>query len=276
MRFFFLRSTVVNIEHRKPEAFSIDNSHLLVHLRANGLIEGITSNAVPGGVRSLDVQFSEYGVRASEERSGAYLFLPEGKGHELALNNEGIVRVIRGPLRQESRAFSTRIEHAVVVEDVKGSAASAVHVENVVDIRESSNYELAMRLKTNGSWLDNRGPSASEQEFYTDLNCYQLLRRVAFSKLPLQANVYPMPCAAMLEANGLRLTLLSAQPLGAGAFERGQLDVFLDRRLNQDDNRGLGEGVQVRIMLKSVLGSDIASKNARFFFNFRFLTKGWN
>lgn len=36
-----------------------------------------------------------------------------------------------------------------------------------------------------------------------------------------------------------RLTLVGRQPLGASSLASGQLEVMLDRRLMQDDNRGL-------------------------------------
>lgn len=246
INYFFLNSFGVSVESRKPESFTIENLHTRVGFHPNGLIKTIDSNAAIGHPVPLDLGFVKYGTRANEDRSGAYLFLPDGKGNSVDFSSENtFVRVIRGPLRQESRAFREKIEHAVVLMDTKGSGAAAVHVENIVDISNTANYELAMRFSGNGSWLNNRGPSDEESEFYTDLNCYQMLRRVAFKKLPLQANVYPMPCAVMLEGQGLRLSVLSAQPLGAGSLSPGHLDIFLDRRLDQDDNRGLGEGVKV-------------------------------
>lgn len=89
-------------------------------------------------------------------------------------------------------------------------------------------------------------------------------------KLPLQANFYPMPAMAYIQDTQSRLTLHTAQALGvsslgsgeaglwgcrghagqpAGAepghgLFAGQLEVILDRRLMQDDNRGLGQGLK--------------------------------
>ena len=39
-----------------------------------------------------------------------------------------------------------------------------------------------------------------------------------------------------------RLTLHSAQSLGTGMTSSGEVDIILDRRLMQDDNRGLFQG----------------------------------
>lgn len=52
-----------------------------------------------------------------------------------------------------------------------------------------------------------------------------------------------MPAAAYLEDKNTRLTVVTGSPLGCSSLREGQIEVMLDRRLNQDDNLGLGQGV---------------------------------
>ncbi|XP_064439860.1 alpha-mannosidase 2-like [Mirounga angustirostris] len=115
-----------------------------------------------------------------------------------------------------------------------GIDGQSVEVSNIVDIRKEHNREIAMRISSSIN---------SQNKFYTDLNGYQIQPRMTMSKLPLQANVYPMTTMAYIQDTKHRLTLLSAQSLGVSSLKSGQIEVIMDRRLMQDDNRGLEQGV---------------------------------
>lgn len=70
-----------------------------------------------------------------------------------------------------------------------------------------------------------------------------MIKRVKNTKIPVQGNVYPVPSLMYIEDDVTRLNLLSGQPLGGTSLKSGVMDIFLDRRLLQDDSRGLGQGV---------------------------------
>uniref|UniRef100_A0A2R5LA05 Alpha-mannosidase n=1 Tax=Ornithodoros turicata TaxID=34597 RepID=A0A2R5LA05_9ACAR len=187
---------------------------------------------------SLDVQssFVMYGTRPKgKDQSGAYLFLPQSEAFPVEAKNAPI-RIIEGDLYSELTAFLPNVEFHVKLKNSPGMDGVGLEVYNVVDITSRTNHELVMRLTTG---VHNFGP-----EFYTDVNGLLMARRHTQEKLTLQGNVYPMPTIMFIQDNSTRLTVLTAQPLGTTSLKTGVVDVFLDRRLNQDDKRGLQQGVK--------------------------------
>uniref|UniRef100_A0A914MWJ7 Glycosyl hydrolase family 38 C-terminal domain-containing protein n=1 Tax=Meloidogyne incognita TaxID=6306 RepID=A0A914MWJ7_MELIC len=109
--------------------------------------------------------------------------------------------------------------------------------------KSSKNFELAMKLKI---------PSIKQDNFYTDLNGFQMIRRRKQNNLPLQAHFYPMPGSAFIEnSNDIRVSLYGRQALGVASLELGEIQVMLDRRLLQDDDLGLGQAVDDNIRAES-------------------------
>merc|ERR1712176_117259 len=66
----------------------------------------------------------------------------------------------------------------------------------------------------------------------------------------IQGNVYPIVTAAYLEDSKHRLNLFSKQGTGITSQQEGQIDVWLDRTLAQDDARGLGQPVVDNVLTK--------------------------
>uniref|UniRef100_A0A671Y0F1 Alpha-mannosidase n=1 Tax=Sparus aurata TaxID=8175 RepID=A0A671Y0F1_SPAAU len=183
----------------------------------------------------VQMQFMVYGTRPSKDKSGAYLFLPDGKAKVLlSLSQRLYVRCLLASQEAliDSLLCIVLFHHAVVFSGVDGLS---IDITTMVDIRDQTNKELAMRLVTD---------IQSGDVFYTDLNGFQMQPRRHYMKLPLQANFYPMPSQAYIQDSHHRLTLHTAQSLGVSSLENGQLEVIMDRRLMQDDNRGLGQGLK--------------------------------
>uniref|UniRef100_A0AAY5EQE6 Alpha-mannosidase n=1 Tax=Electrophorus electricus TaxID=8005 RepID=A0AAY5EQE6_ELEEL len=204
---------------------SVENPHLqlfTLKLKENGL------------KHSIKVDFVWYGTTSNKDKSGAYLFLPDGEAKKYSPSRPPVIRVTKGPVFSEVTTTFTHITHTLRLYNIQGVDGQAVEICNTVDIRGEFNQEIAMRITSDIN---------SMNRFFTDLNGFQVQPRRTMSKLPLQANFYPMTSMAYLEDSNRRLTLLTAQSLGAASLKSGQLEVIMDRRLNQDDNRGLGQGV---------------------------------
>uniref|UniRef100_A0A3P8RMC1 Glycosyl hydrolase family 38 C-terminal domain-containing protein n=1 Tax=Amphiprion percula TaxID=161767 RepID=A0A3P8RMC1_AMPPE len=186
-----------------------------------------------GRLQQLQVQFLWYGTRTrtNQEKSGAYLFLP---GEDEPQVKSPLVRVSRGPIFSDITSCFQHFTHTVRLFHLDGHAGRSLEISNMVDIRSEINRELVMRFVSD---------VANGNRFYSDLNGFQMQQRRTLLKLPLQANFYPMTSAAFLQDSGSRLTLLSAQSQAVASLRPGELEVVLDRRLQQDDNRGLGQGI---------------------------------
>uniref|UniRef100_A0A8D0AC68 Alpha-mannosidase n=1 Tax=Sander lucioperca TaxID=283035 RepID=A0A8D0AC68_SANLU len=183
----------------------------------------------------VQMQFVVYGTRPSKDKSGAYLFLPDGKAKPYNQKEPPVVRVVEGPLFSEVVAHYQHFQQTIRIHNVPGVDGLSIDITTMVDIRDQTNKELAMRLVTD---------IQSGDVFYTDLNGFQMQPRHHHLKLPLQANFYPMSSQAYIQDSHHRLTLHTAQSLGVTSLESGQLEVIMDRRLMQDDNRGLGQGLK--------------------------------
>uniref|UniRef100_H2YSQ4 Alpha-mannosidase n=1 Tax=Ciona savignyi TaxID=51511 RepID=H2YSQ4_CIOSA len=228
----------LDVEPMKDE-FNIMNDQLVAYFSGkNGMLRAVTT--VRDNMKTkLALDFAMYSSRQAKDKSGAYLFLPSGPAEPHTPDTyRPLVRIIRGPVMSSVHVLLPNVLHKVSLYTGTGAGTQSLglHVTNDVDVRTGAdNKELAMRLTSGIS---------SGDKFFSDLNGFQIQPRTTYSKLPLQANFYPMPTMAFIQDDKSRLTLMTAQPLGAASLKSGELEVILDRRLMQDDNRGVGQGVK--------------------------------
>lgn len=189
----------------------------------------------------VHLDFVKYGTRGSgKDKSGAYLFLPDKPEPDLVfMDSRTIVHLVTGPILSRVFIELAHVRHTCTLFNSPGSDGLGLHVLNEVDITEMQNYELAMRFNTD---------IVSGDQFFTDLNGLNMIRRQRFPKLPTQGNYYPMASSAYIEDKRVRLTIATAQPLGVASMASGQLEIMQDRRLLQDDNRGLGQGIMDNLL----------------------------
>ncbi|XP_074138044.1 alpha-mannosidase 2 [Sminthopsis crassicaudata] len=228
--------TIFKIKEMKfnTDGIAIENSCIKLDFSGSGLMERMT-NKEDGKVHEVKLEFAWYGTRNGRDKSGAYLFLPDGEAKPYISADPPFIRVTHGRIYSEVTCLFPNLKHNVRLYNVQGIEGQSVEVSNILDIRGEYNREIAMRISSDLN---------SQKRFYTDLNGYQIQPRVTMSKLPLQANFYPMTTMSYIQDDGFRLTLLTAQSLGVASLKNGQIEVVMDRRLMQDDYRGLGQGVQ--------------------------------
>uniref|UniRef100_U5EZM2 Alpha-mannosidase n=1 Tax=Corethrella appendiculata TaxID=1370023 RepID=U5EZM2_9DIPT len=198
-----------------------------ISINSKGLLKSMSIDSNSPNV-PVHLEFLKYGTRKqAAAKSGAYLFLPDGIATQIEVGNPTVL-LTKGTLES---SVTAGLPFAIHEYNLRGEA---VEIRNLVDIGDRINTEIVMRMSTN---------IKSGDEFYTDLNGLQMIKRQRFGKIPLQANYYPVPSTMFIQDDLFRLTLLSAQPLGGGSLKSGEMEIMQDRRLNQDDDRGLGQGV---------------------------------
>ncbi|KAL8203549.1 UNVERIFIED_CONTAM: Alpha-mannosidase 2 [Gekko kuhli] len=213
----------------------LENSYMKVWFSgSSGLLEKINTKEDNKNHR-IKIEFVWYGTTSNRDKSGAYLFLPDGEAKPYVFSDPPAIRVTHGKIFSEVTTFFHHLTHTVRLYKVQGLEGQSLEIFNIVDIRGEYNREIAMRISSD---------IETHNRFYSDLNGYQIQPRQTMSKLPLQANFYPMTTMAYIQDARVRLTLHSAQSLGVASLKNGQLEVIMDRRLMQDDNRGLGQGIQ--------------------------------
>ncbi|KAI3416127.1 hypothetical protein GPALN_005676 [Globodera pallida] len=258
-------SLVFELDRVGPDAktVSIQNAHLHASFDASsGLLKSIRQT--PNAEIAVELSFVHYGARThdptrkdlgGDSRSGAYLFLPDGPAKPLAVE-ENTFLVVSGPIRQyvyvkgpvdvgirHQIVLDVDAQHLAILNHVNLATESGTDRGNRLQNGRVTNFELAMRLRVLSMRQDN---------FFTDLNGFQMIRRRRQPQLPLQAHFYPMPGAAFVEDTDIRLSLLGRQALGVASLEQGEMQVMLDRRLAQDDDRGLGQGVEDNLLTESL------------------------
>ncbi|NXW07865.1 MA2A2 mannosidase, partial [Fregetta grallaria] len=229
----------VHVFPATADDFCLENQHLQAcFLGRSGLLQASAGSIRRAGEereQRVSSKFFVYGTRTSKDKSGAYLFLPDGEAKPYTPKDPPVVRVTEGPLFSEVASYYQHVQTIVRLYNVPGVEGLSLDVSCLVDIRDHINKELALRFSTD---------IESDDTFFTDLNGFQIQPRRYQQKLPLQANFYPMPAMAYIQDTQSRLTLHTAQALGVSSLGSGQLEVILDRRLMQDDNRGLGQGLK--------------------------------
>ncbi|CAF2556746.1 unnamed protein product [Rotaria sp. Silwood2] len=184
---------------------------------------------------SFTTNVIHYGTSTqTDHNSGAYLFLPDGEAKDIPMGDHDVIRIQRGLLVNRVAILHEMYALQYKLTNINGSDDYIVELSATTHLNMNQDIELALRFTTG---------IKNGDEFFTDLNGFQMIRRKTYSKIQLQGNVYPMPTMAYIEDDHMRFTVLSGQPSGVACLKSGVVDVFLDRRLTRDDNRGLGQGV---------------------------------
>ncbi|XP_075234989.1 alpha-mannosidase 2-like, partial [Lycorma delicatula] len=217
----------------------IENRELLLLIDGkNGFLKSI-HNKLTDTKLHCEQYYKVY--KSKRHKSGAYLFKPESS-EQLNFNfkHEKFMVMVMGKITTEFiMIYDNSFRNVITIYNTNGPLSKVIHVENYVDLRKPPfklNVELCIRLKTN---IDNGNPPL----FYTDSNGYQMIKRVVVPTLGIESNYYPITTSIYIEDRKQRFTVLTKQSHGATSNCKGSIEIMLDRRMQDDDNKGMGEGV---------------------------------
>jgi len=222
-------SYIVSRSTKQPDIVVENGCMKAVFSLKTGLLKRLHMKEMNHSVLS-GLQFLFY----SGHRSGAYIFAPAGPAEEYGEKEKISLKVFSGPLFTEVRLVRSFVTHWARIVHCDCLLAAAIELNTIVDLTAIDDKELILRLTSDVQ---------SGTTFYTDQNGFNMVRRQRFSTFPVEGNYYPATSAAFVEDDRLRLSLLFSQPSGVTSQTEGSLEVMLDRRLQYDDNRGLGEGI---------------------------------
>ena len=169
---------------------------------------------------------------------GAYLFFPGTLAHfpenEHEIEHGGYV------------VRTKNWKRTVVEKSELRNGSTATVIDFVYEtFLQSHNQEWFVRFTNNK--ISNEGV------FHTDLNGYNFDTHHFRKDMPIQSQVFPMPTLASIEDSHERMTIISEHAQGTASLEEGSIDIWLDRRLAQDDERGLGQGVMDNVPTRTRL-----------------------
>jgi len=126
-------------------------------------------------------------------------------------------------------------------------------------------YDVDIHARNNGELWAVYKPEWTAERLCSDVHGLTWECHTERKDAPLQAKFWPMPTMAWLASSSGRMTFTGAQPTGVG-FHEGAMVLMLDRRGDQDDARGLGQGITdsrpVEMRFGVVMESEISAKHA--------------
>uniref|UniRef100_A0A5S6QJ19 Alpha-mannosidase n=1 Tax=Trichuris muris TaxID=70415 RepID=A0A5S6QJ19_TRIMR len=239
-----LSSRMFKITELRGTSFTLRNNRLTSFFSAEtGLLQGLASTAT-GRKHSISVDFPVY--RGGSNLNGKYIL--SNKNDYLENGSANKILIVEGPL---VKLLYVVHPQGVLLVQLDVSDSEALYVANNLDDYSAGNGRFSTTLPPDQSSCDSdRVMRVSsdiqplENSFYTDLNGFQMIKRIYNKSLPHPANVYPISTAGFVQDNSFRLNIFSGQASGFTSKNTGDLEVFLDRSSCHDDSRGIGESLQ--------------------------------
>lgn len=236
--------SIFKVKNTKVGDVQLENhKYKLLFEGVSGFLKSVTKKESKK-VMQCGIHFGAY--RSAQFHSGAYLFMPDPNESEekdvlQQYKDKFSLIIISGPIASEiSVLYGPFLVHSVRIYHIEDSPLSkGIYIENEIDFEnppKNRETELYMRFSTG---VQNGEPP----EMYTDLNGFQIQKRIKVDRIGIEGNYYPITTMAYIQDEETRVSILTNHAQGAASSQPGSLEVMLDRRTLYDDSRGMGEGL---------------------------------
>jgi alpha-mannosidase II len=102
------------------ETFMLQNGYVRAEFDSNGFLQSVTT--IDDKIKTdVKLQFMTYGTRARGDKSGAYLFFPDGEAQPIKLGNNPLVRIIEGKIVSYVEVQTPFFTHEVTLRSSPGT-----------------------------------------------------------------------------------------------------------------------------------------------------------
>ena len=116
------------------DAFGLQNGYVRAEFTPDGFMKTITT--LDDKIKTkAEIQFMTYGTKARGDKSGAYLFMPDGEAKPLKFTKKPMVRIIEGKLLSYVEVHTPYFVHKVQLRSSPGPDGTGILINNEVDIR---------------------------------------------------------------------------------------------------------------------------------------------
>lgn len=237
--------SIFKIKDTQPGDIQLENQKMkLLFDGTSGFMKSVTRKHKQK-VTQCAINFAAY--HSAQFHSGAYLFMPDPNSRESDTDvlehysNQISIIITTGQVLSEITVlYGPFLIHSVKIFHLEDSMLSeGIYIENEIDFEnppKNRETELFMRFTTDVQ-------NGDTPEFYSDLNGFQMQKRVKVERIGIEGNYFPITQMAYIQDDDIRLSLLTNHAQGAASWQPGYLEVMLDRRTLYDDSRGMGEGL---------------------------------
>lgn len=224
----------------------LENDLMRIELNEAGLLQRLHHKA-SNTVEQVEMHFAAYHSKPTQ--SGAYLFKPVSNVPERLFTSSNIrpqISLFKGHLSSTLLVNYSNIAYSLTLHNNSSPLGAGIELKVIVDLSSAYNdREVVLQIgcKSIVNQLTKNGGTAQYRSFYVDSNGFTILQRNFVPESGVEGNYYPMTTTAYIEDATTRLSLLSSSSHGVTSPSHGMLEVMLDRRILEDDKRGLSQGI---------------------------------